>query len=142
MPKTEASIAERRLKSKERMRLSRERRKAEKTKNVESISPIGSYKCSQTFGKAINRLKKSLPQSPQKKVAVVKKLVADILGPDARLLEPLPKKQGASSLITNETKKVVEDFFKQDSISYQTPGIKDCITVKRLGKRKRTEEIH
>lgn len=43
---------------------------------------MGSYKCLQTFGKAIRRVSKNLPNSPGKKVAVVKKLALEVLGCD------------------------------------------------------------
>lgn len=42
-------------------------------------SPIGSYKCVQTFAKAVSKVKKSLPESPLKRSAVVKKVISDVL---------------------------------------------------------------
>lgn len=63
-------------KTRDRMRAYRTKLKAAKNlDNLAATSPIGSYKCLQSFGKAQRKEKKSLPYSPMKRAAVVKKNV-------------------------------------------------------------------
>ncbi|XP_046991851.1 uncharacterized protein LOC124596780 [Schistocerca americana] len=86
------------------------------------ISQLGSYKCPQSLGKAVSRVKKVLPSSPSKKSAVIKKLVS----------ESLPKK-------------VVKQIFpsSEENIS-QTPGIKDVKSIvdHETGKRQDNPDIN
>lgn len=66
------------LKEEQRERIRRRVKKCRKKKKkaqlspISQVSPIGSYKCKQSFGKAINKLKKILPNSPSKKTAGIK----------------------------------------------------------------------
>lgn len=110
--------------------------------NAQQHSPIGTYKCVQTFGKAVNKVKRLLPESPHKKRAVLKKIVADVIGPEiGKLLNVLPKKPCVS--LSEDQKNCVVDFFCQDDISRQAPGIKDYSTIKdKDGTKQKIQKRH
>lgn len=74
----EELLAEKRKNVLERVRKHRKKLKSNSCSTSANISPIGSYKCRQSFGKAVNRLKKNLPDSPSKTSAIVKKLALDV----------------------------------------------------------------
>lgn len=100
--------------------------------NSNSDSPRKAFKSPASYGKALARLKKSLPQSPNKSKALVKKLACQLI-PD--IIQPIPKKQTASQL-SEETISKVKEFFEKDAISYQAPGSKDYIITKDLNGEK------
>lgn len=79
-----------------RVKLCRERKKlAASTSSFTSKqdSPIGTYKCVQSFGKAVNKVKRTLPESPHKKSAVLQRIVTDIIGPEGTNLFNVFKKK-------------------------------------------------
>lgn len=143
LKKSTAWVEENREESKKRMRLMRERKKAEQSK-TDLSSPLGSYKSRQSLGKAVKRLKQVLPESPRKKQAVIQKVVSDVLGPGNAICQlPLltPKIRPSIDLLANDVKTTVRDFFCTDSISYQTPGVKDYITIKNSeGKKSKVQK--
>lgn len=94
--------------------------------NSNSDSPRKAFKSPASFGKALARVKKNLPRSPNKSKALVKKLACQLI-PD--IVQPTPKKQTVSQL-SGETISKVKEFFLQDSISYQAPGTKDYVIMK------------
>lgn len=71
-------------KSKIRMRKMRQLMKMTLNKSLEENRPGTScvvqspYRNEQSFSKAVNRVKKVLPQSPRKKIAVIKKLAVQV----------------------------------------------------------------
>lgn len=82
----ERVIEENRRKIRERVKKHGSNLKTSKANTLEQHQlPIGTFKCCQSFGKTLNRVKQSLPKSPGKKTAVIKKLVADVIGPDVLL---------------------------------------------------------
>jgi hypothetical protein len=100
----------------------RDRLKLERLNNKQSSS----YKCRQSFGKAIKRVTQSLPKDPSKRVDVIHHI--------AQVLNVIPKtthqhKREQRSLPV-ELKQAVIKFYNRDDISYQMPGKRDCITVK------------
>ena len=90
------------------------------------------FRSRQSLGKAKKKLRKSLPLSPRKKRALIHAIAQE---EGFILEEDSSKNQGL--LDTNITKmhmdtkysKVV-DFFNEDHISSQTPGVKDCIILR------------
>uniref|UniRef100_A0A6P7GX89 Uncharacterized protein LOC114347894 n=1 Tax=Diabrotica virgifera virgifera TaxID=50390 RepID=A0A6P7GX89_DIAVI len=96
-------------------------------------SPIGTYNSPRTFGKAVNKVKRSLPNSPHKKTAVLKKLVSDVIGIES-LVSSTRKVKHAH--VTAENRALVVEFFCRDDISRQTPGIKDVKTIRKKGEQK------
>lgn len=69
-------LAERRKNVLDRVRKNRKKLKA--PVENEQISPLGSYEYPQSLGRAVKRLKRNLPDSPSKKIAVVKKLALEM----------------------------------------------------------------
>lgn len=63
----------------ERVRKFRQKKKAEKKKSaVAVLSPVmGSFKTKRSLQKAVTKVKRNLPISPSRKVAVVRKLALD-----------------------------------------------------------------
>ncbi|CAH0547020.1 unnamed protein product [Brassicogethes aeneus] len=53
----------------------REKKKFKNQSSSEKVGKRGSYKCSQTFGKAVQKVQVALPKSPSKRKAVVKEIV-------------------------------------------------------------------
>ena len=77
----------------------------------------------QSFGKAVKRACKQLPQSPRKKQAVLIKLVEEVGLPEGE--EATKEKTGPK--LNEELNKKVNDFYNSDDISWQAPGRKDRV---------------
>lgn len=71
---------------------------------------------SQTLGKALSRAKKSLPNSPRKRIAVVKRLAVKY-SPAEPLVVLSSKKE-----IDESVQQAVIDFYSNDTILNQAPG--------------------
>lgn len=127
-------LNERRGKEAERKRQYRERKKllTQSTlhEHEQSSSSLGSYCCVQTLGKAVSRVRRTLPSSPRKKFAVVRKLGFDIFGDVARVINESDKKRGVKHALSEEDKEIVKNFYQRDDVSRQAPGIKDVKSVK------------
>lgn len=81
-----------RRKIRERVKIHRQNKKFGKGKFSGLVdSPIGTYKCCQTFGKAVNKVKRSLPNSPNKTAAVLKNIVVDVIGSEVLVKTPNQK---------------------------------------------------
>lgn len=88
--------------------------------NSSSDSPCKAFKSPASFGKALARVRKNLPRSPNKSKALVKKLTCQLI-PD--IVQP-------TSQLSGEAISKVKEFFEKDCISYQAPGTKDYIITK------------
>ncbi|KAG8180554.1 hypothetical protein JTE90_018174 [Oedothorax gibbosus] len=77
------------------------------------------YRTPQTLGKAVARIKKKLPTSPRKKIAVIEKLATD-----TGLL--IKKKSNSANALDENVKNSVADFYVRDDI-YQ-----DKLLVERI----------
>ena len=86
-----------------------------------SISP---FKSVQSLGKAISRAKKALPSSPRRRCTVIKKLAFNVPPPSTSSM-----KNGKSSVISEETARLVTEFYTRDDISRFTPGRKEFVKV-------------
>ena len=75
----------------------------------------------QTLGKALKKVNKSLPQSPRKKVAVVKAL--------AKSFQLVTEKKKTGLEIPQETKELVKAFYRREDISRFMPGKQDVVTL-------------
>lgn len=118
----------------ERVRKHRKKLKTNSCSTSANISHIGSYKCRQSFGKAVNRLKKNLPDSPSKTSAIVKKLALDV---GLSLKEGNKVQTKARRVLPEHHKKCIIDFYCSDTISRQAPGKNDVKSIKcpQTGKR-------
>lgn len=134
-------LNERRRRETERKRLYRERKKlvTQSTLQESQQSPsfLGSYSCVQTLGKAVNRVKRTLPSSPGKKLAVIRKLVFENFGDATHLINDFYKKRLVKHTLSEEDKEIVQKFYQRDDVSCQAPGIRDVKSVKdtKTGKR-------
>lgn len=93
------------------------------------------YKCPQSFGKAIVRVKKILPNDAMKSGAIIEKLAETILS----------KKQKTSTNLCNTLSDIGTDistelraFYERDDISRQSPGKRDTKTVISPNSKRRT----
>lgn len=75
-PNNKRQLKLKRLKDSARQRKHRQEMKEKKeVENITLLSPLGSYRCPQTLGKAVHRVKKSLPNSPTKRTAILNKII-------------------------------------------------------------------
>ena len=118
---------QRRRQAAERMRLYRERKKLKAQAPPRKCSNIGSYNCPQSFGKAVQRVKRSLPSSPRKRDAVVRKIICDV-----STTEEVIQRLNTFSL-TEATKQAVQEFYTSDEISRQSPEVRDVQQIKDKG---------
>lgn len=72
--------------------------------------------------KAVTIVKRSLPKSPSKRIAVIQELAGGTLSSNSEL------KSGSGS--SNETICKVQEFFQRDDISVVSPGKKEFVCVK------------
>ena len=91
-----------------------------------SDSPRKAFKSPMSFGKAIAKVKRNLPKSPNKCKALVKRLAQQLV-PD--ILKSPPQLSRVTKL-SNEVVSHVVSFLENDSISYQAPGTRDFIIMK------------
>uniref|UniRef100_A0A6P7F7Z4 Uncharacterized protein LOC114325658 n=1 Tax=Diabrotica virgifera virgifera TaxID=50390 RepID=A0A6P7F7Z4_DIAVI len=107
------------------------------------VSELGSFKRPQSLGKAVKRVKNVLPFSPSKKSAVLCKLINESFPKVAKNLFN-DKSVLSKSSTPEETIVLVKDFYATDSISRQTPGIKDFKSIKdpESGKRSKVQLQH
>ena len=96
---------------------------------------MGTYKNSQSFGKAVSRSRKTLPRSPTKKTAVVKKLAMEVF---PSIVSSLTEKKTRQTKLSCSIKEKVMQFFNRDDISRQAPGKRDVKLVKDPSSGKRT----
>ncbi|ESO91762.1 hypothetical protein LOTGIDRAFT_163120 [Lottia gigantea] len=124
-------INKEKIESRLRMRKSRLLRK----ERVEGIaqSPEKAFGSAQSFGKAVRRVGKALPNSPRKQLAVVKKLAVKF---------NLPTKLSTSTQqkVLSSDDKTIVNYYKSDSISRQMPGMKDYVTVRHNGEKERVQK--
>ena len=123
---TEAAAIERRQKEKDRKRKYRsERKMGDKTSTTpENKKP---YERPQSYGKALNRVLRALPASPQKKHAVV-------CGLAKRVGVQLEDKMNVSlgnhgRALDDEMQTAVINFYYRPDIVYTMPGMKDEMVV-------------
>lgn len=136
------SLEERRKKDRERQRKCQQRKKQ---KNLERICmtatlSIGSYKCERALKKAVSKVKRSLPQSPSKRTAVLSEIAAEVL--PVEISKKLRSNRKPHCGISDAVIKYVKEFYERDDIVRQCPGIKEWKSIKdkRSGKRIRVQK--
>ena len=93
------------------------------------------YKSWQIFGKAINKCRVELPQSPRKKKAMVSKLVKEV----GQYLQNEYEKETHGNTISEELKAEIETFYTRSDISYTMWGAKNEIVIWDSAGKKRQE---
>ena len=107
--KEKQNVHTRKQKQRDATRRWRENKKATLTPEIQSP------------GKALKKVNKSLPQSPRKKVAVVKAL--------AKSFQLVTEKKKTGLEIPQETKELVKAFYRREDISRFMPGKQDVVTL-------------
>ena len=107
----------------QRKRLYREKQKVLKVKLGQSA-----FKNRQTKGKATKKLHKALPNTPTKRVEVIRSLFKS-LSPKTKV-SVTEHNTVPYNTLSQETVELVASFYQDDSISRNFPGIKDVISTK------------
>ena len=121
-----------------RIRTLREKKKEANRKTASAllrITPgnLNPYKTRQSFSKALNKIRTELPNSPCKKLAVVKGLASELgFAIDKQSRKP----------ITNNMKEKIEAFYYRTDIVYTMPGAKDEIVVWDVSGKQRLRKYH
>ncbi|CAF1044674.1 unnamed protein product, partial [Didymodactylos carnosus] len=106
-----------------------------KANNNNQVLPNSTYS-KHTLGKAVNKVLRALPNDPSQQKQVLQH-AGQTLG-----LLPTPKAKRTQSNIPARVIKQIESFYKQDSISWQAPGKRDCVTVKENGVKVKRQKRH
>ena len=127
------------LREKERLK---KRKQAAKKQLMNLVNETeDTFKSPQSLGKAVSRVKRSLPKQDKKKTQVISEVV-NSLSPRKRraVLETCDTavkrrksedgRKTRSDALSKEEIKLVEEFFKRDDISRMCPGKKDFVSVK------------
>jgi len=96
---------------------------------------FSSYK-KQTLAKAVKKVLRVLPNDQNKQHQILKR-VGENLG-----IFQKPKLDRTQARIPKTAIKKIQDFYEKDSISWQTPGKRDYITVREDGIRIRYQKRH
>ena len=140
------SLMEYRWKETERKRKYRQKIKEQESRPIgdTTIPEIGSFKCPQSLGKAVTKVKRVLPFSPRKRTAVLRKLVYESSPQAAKTLFDKSPKQNTKSSISQDNISKVHEFYNSDDISRQAPGIRDVKSIKdpTSGKRITVQKRH
>ena len=128
-----------------RKRLQRQKRKAallskpdvqDNKLNISSMDSKSPYSCKQALGKAISKVRKCLPSSPRKAIAVVSTLASNFgLTPPTSCNRP-------TTSITQECLDSVYAFYLRDDISRQCPGRKDSVIVRNGNTKETLQKRH
>lgn len=103
-------------------------RESQKQKEQTNLSSNGSaFKSQQSYGRAIHKAKSALPNSPNKKRAVVINLAEKFGTP--------PKADVIIENVIPQLHQMVVEFYESEQISWQCPGRKDYVTVVKDGKK-------
>ncbi|KAG8192006.1 hypothetical protein JTE90_001740 [Oedothorax gibbosus] len=98
--------------------------------DVDITSPYKVFPTRQSLGKAKKRVISVLPKSPNKRKALVCQIAKD-----EGLLGKNSKTSSTFQTTTNENSKQVIDFFNDDRVSSQAPGMKDFVICRENGNK-------
>jgi hypothetical protein len=90
----------------------------------------------QTLAKAVKKVFRALPKNRNRQEQVVRRV-----GQDLGLFET-PKFQRTQAQIPRDVVKKVQEFYGNDSISWQAPGKRDCVTIRENGIRIKYQKRH
>ena len=94
------------------------------------------FASAQTLGKAMRKVRKALPSNSPKKFEVIKRLAQSV-----GLLPP-PQHPRTARKLTDGTVQKVVTFHERDDVSWQAPGKRDTVTIKRDGKSEKIQRRH
>ena len=124
---------------KERIRMRKLRAKKKPARDVGECSTSTPYRSSQSLGKAMKRVRTSLPKSPRKQRCVVSKLAESIglnVSPNSS-----PSTLCHGSVLSTDTKKCVVEFYNNSDISWQVPGRKDRVIIREMIEGERVKRV-
>ena len=104
--------------------------------SADDHSSLAAYASVQTFGKAMKKATKALPYKSPKKFEVINRLAQSV-----GLLPP-PQHPRVARKLTEATVEKVLAFYERDDISWQAPGKRDTVTIKRNGKSEKIRRRH
>lgn len=124
----------------EMKRRNRWRKRASRNKKTDSSTedpgtPYGSYKCIQSYSKAVIKSIRSLPQSPNKKRAVFSGMAERIGAELVQKMEKSLSGNRTSAGMNDEEVSVVKEFYYRNDISYTAPGMKDEMVIWEDGQK-------
>ena len=125
---------------KEHIRMIKLRAEKKPARDVGECSISIPYRSSQSLGKAMKRVRTSLPKFPRKQQCVVSKLAESIglnVSPNSS-----PSTLCHGSALSTDTKKCVVEFYNNSDILWQAPGRKDRVIIRETieGERRTVEE--
>ena len=123
---SEQQLEEHKLKERLRIKNYRLKKSMKPTNSTNQGTP---YRSRQALGKAMKRLKYSLPSSPRKQRFVVEKLAISVGVPVRSFIKSI-------SAQSEESREVVHFFYRTDDISWQAPGRKDCIIIRETTEKR------
>ncbi|XP_067634704.1 uncharacterized protein [Eurosta solidaginis] len=123
LEKRRENIRQRVQKFREKMRTGEKR-----SRSVLSDTQLTGYNCSQTFGKAVRKAERALPQSPTKRKAVLTKIFSNVreankMDMETSILPPQPQKKIHQNILM--LKKAIIAFYERDDISRVSPRVRD-----------------
>ncbi|XP_067637574.1 uncharacterized protein [Eurosta solidaginis] len=123
LEKRRENIRQRVQKFREKMRTGEKR-----SRSVLSDTQLTGYNCSHTFGKAVRKAERTLPQSPTKRKAVLTKIFSNVreankMDMETSILPPPPQKKIHQNILM--LKKAIIAFYERDDISRVSPRIRD-----------------
>ena len=110
---------------KERQRIRNYRAKKAASQSDVGQSSTTPYRSSQARGKAVKRAAAALPFSPKKKLCVVETLAKQV----GLKIDASPASTSHLGL-SEETRKLVLEFYNRNDVSWQAPGRKDRVIIR------------
>ena len=109
-----------------------QRRPLEEALPVPAVSPIRSFRLKQAHGKAISKVFKSLPSSPNKAVATISGVIDrhPVLKVKFQQKGDQPQRKTRCDATPRTTKTMIKEFYLSDDISRALPGKRDVKTVR------------
>lgn len=135
------ALDEERKRKSERQRKYRNSKRSMELDKISTNCPIGSYKSKRSLKKAVTKIKKNLPQSPSKRRAVLFEIATEILPSEvSKIFHTTERKK--SNAISEEAIQKIKQYYMRDDVSRQSPGIKDCKSIKdpKTGKRSQVQK--
>ncbi|XP_071839631.1 uncharacterized protein [Apostichopus japonicus] len=131
------------LREDQRMKMRAWRRKKAESQVLKIITfPRKPFKSPQSFGKAVQRTYKTLPSSPNKKLAVVcglaKKYGVDL----AEKMECNLGNRSSYCALSEEVKEAVKNFYYRADVVWTAPGMRDELTVWIDGKKEKMRKYY
>ncbi|XP_030827949.1 uncharacterized protein LOC115928135 [Strongylocentrotus purpuratus] len=148
LPKYARKQLERETKEATKKRVAKHRKlKKERKAEAEAEASHGPFKSAMALAKATARahriMDRVLPDTPKRRIVVSRKLYEK----EAKQGHELPsasaeKRKTGPPKVSEDTVKVIEDFYERDDVSRQAPGRKDVVTIWNADGKKKMQARH